>query len=214
MTKKTTTPDRQLVQFMLRAQQLARKDVRADEGSAMLIASIVTILLFSMLGAFLTMTNLNKSAANAYIDGSNTFYAAEAGLNRRAEQLRRRFVGYVTPSGLSPGAVTTTSIVTPANIINCFPSGTNTTVSANDFACLNYPFRYNNNIARSSAGSGETVLSEEDNNNNSINYVAYTFVADKTACSTASTTTPCSPQQSTIPSDQIYGGLLDRKSVV
>lgn len=204
MNKQTNPNHQTLLQFMLRAQHLARQDARSDRGSAMLIASIVTILLFSMLGAFMTMTNLNKSATNAYIDGNNTFYAAESGLNRRASQIRDNFVGYDTPNGTSP-LTSTTSLTTAMS--SCFPVSTTTSVTANDFECRNYPFRYNNNAETATDRDGNIVLSDVDNNSKSVNYVAYTFVADKTNYATSGTTTLTYPTPTEIPNDQAYGGL-------
>jgi hypothetical protein len=177
---------------MLRAQHLARQDARSDRGSAMLIASIVTILLFSMLGAFMTMTNLNKSATNAYIDGNNTFYAAESGLNRRASQVRDKFVGYATPSLGSTTAVAIT------NMSSCFPVSTTTSVTSNDFECRNYPFRYNNNAETATDRDGNIVLSDVDNNSNSVNYTAYTFASDITKCADGTTNRPCVPARTTL----------------
>jgi Tfp pilus assembly protein PilX len=189
---------------MLRTQHLARQDARSDKGSAMLIASIVTILLFSMLGAFMTMTNLNKSATNAYIDGNNTFYAAESGLNRRASQVREKFEGYATPSGTSP--LTSTTSLTSA-MASCFPVSTTTSVTSNDFECRNYRFRYNNNAATAKDSDGNIVLNDVDNNRNSVNYTAFTFAAEKTICATAGALPPCNPAATVIPADRDYGGL-------
>jgi Tfp pilus assembly protein PilX len=189
---------------MLRAQHLARQDARSDRGSAMLIASIVTILLFSMLGAFMTMTNLNKSATNAYIDGNNTFYAAESGLNRRASQIRDNFVDYATPNGTSP--LTSTTSLTAA-MSSCFPISTTTSITTNDFECRNYPFRYNNNAETAQDSNGNIVLSDVDNNSKSVNYTAFTFVADKTNYATSGTTTLTYPTPTQIPAGQTYSGL-------
>jgi Tfp pilus assembly protein PilX len=202
MNKQTKPHHLTLLQFMLRVQQLARQDPRSDEGYAMMIVSIVTILIFSMLGAYLTITNLSKFTTNAYIDGSNTFYAAESGLNRRASQVREKFEGYVTPSGTSPGSTTS---VTSANIANCFAVSTTTSVTANDFECRNYSFRYNNNAATTKDRDGKIVVSDVDNNSNSVNYTAYTFVADRTNYST--TSNPPAPVPQTIPAGQTYAGL-------
>ena len=204
MNKQTNPNHQTLIQFMLRAQHLARQDARSDKGSAMLIVSIVTILLFSMLGAFLTITNSNKSATNAYIDSNNTFYAAESGLNRRASQVRDNFEGYATPTGNSP--LTSTTSLTAA-MSSCFPISTTTTVTTNDFECRNYPFRYNNNAETAQDSNGNIVLNDVDNNKNSVNYTAFTFVTDRTVCATAGALPPCSPAATVIPAGQTYTGL-------
>jgi Tfp pilus assembly protein PilX len=199
-------PNQKFLQLMLRAQYLARQDSRSDRGYAMVVVSIISIFMFSLLVAYMTITNLTKSSTNAYIDGSNSFYAAESGLNKRAQELRERFVGYSTPTGLSPGQSTITSIVTPANISNCFSILTTADPDdSNDFECRNYLFRYNNNASTTNSSDGSIVLIDRDRNQNSANYIAHTFVADKTNYSTA--TTPRAPAIITIPAGDIYAGL-------
>jgi len=190
-------PDRSFLHFLLRAQQLAQRDARSDKGYAMMIVSIISILLFSMLAAYMMMTNLSKSSTNAYIDGTNTFYAAESGLNKRAEQLRQRFIGYAAPANK-------TAATNPVDITTCFPLPLTTSPTIdNDFECRNYPFKYNNNIAQTNStdGNGAIVLSEQDGGKNSIQYTAYTFVRPKQDY----TTIP--PTSSPIPAGEVYAGL-------
>jgi Tfp pilus assembly protein PilX len=194
--------DRALIHYMLRAQQIARQDGRSDRGYAMLIVSLVSIAMFSMLAAYMTMTNLSKSSTNAYVDGTNTFYAAESGLNKRAQQVREKFINYATPTGTPVGG--TTSVVSAAAISNCFSVAPGTTASSDDFECRNFSFRYNNNIAASKTSEGETVISEQNDNQNSVNYVAYTFVADNTKYTDTAKTVP---PTKTIDPDQAYAGL-------
>lgn len=201
--------NQQLIQFILRAQQIALQDARSDKGYAMMMISIISILLFSLLLAYMTIANLSKSSTDAYIDGNNSFYVAESGLNRRADQLRQKFLGYTLPAGLSPGQLTRTSPVTPANIANCFalPLTTTAVVSTgNDFQCQNYGFRNNNNTAAVNASNGGIVLSEQDNNRNSSNYIAHTFVADRTNYQDPTDPT-LGPQPTRILSGQAYAGL-------
>ncbi len=189
------SPNQQLIQFMLRAQQLARQDVKTDKGYAMMMTSIVTILLFSLMGAFLTMTNIAKSSTDAYIDGNNTFYAAESGLNQRANELRQRFENYNSPSD---GATTVEEKNevdrVPATMAPCYSkdviSSTNPKTT-NDFECRNYPFKYSNRFGSSVDKNGATVLSEnQDSNPSKIEYKAYTFVSDRTIYDTATTPAP------------------------
>ncbi len=207
MNKKTNPTDRRLLQLLLRAQHLARKDGRTDEGYAMMLVSIVTILIFSLLGAFLTMTNLNKSSTNAYVDGSNTFYTAESGLNARADLIRQKFIGYATPTGLSPGQLTTSSTVTPNSVTNCYATTAN--LGTGDFACNNFTFRYTkNDVYGKNVGQGSQDANgstEIGNQTSSIAYTAYTFVADKTNYST--TSNPPAPVPQAIPAGQTYSGL-------
>jgi Tfp pilus assembly protein PilX len=167
------TEAQKLLQFILRAQQIAQQDPQHERGYAMVVVSIVSVVMFSMLGAYLLVANISKSSTNAYVDGTNTFYAAESGLNKRADQLRQRFVGYAVPTGLSPGQTTAASPVTPANIVNCFPIAvsTSSTVLGDDFECRNYAFKYNSNSA-TVTGSGGTT--QATNISKQIDYTATT----------------------------------------
>ena len=217
MNKNTNPTDRQLLQFILRAQHLARKDARSDEGYAMMLVSIVSILIFSMLGAFLTMTNLNKSSTNAYIDSSNTFYAAESGLNRRANELRQKFIGYATPSGNTPGVTAMAPTVTnpSVNVLNCYPQPIISTANpetTNDFECRNFQFSYkkndnafkNKNNAINPEGGGDFGGSSQvEANSSTINYIGYTFVADRTNYIPGTNTV----QPGVIPAGQNFAGL-------
>jgi Tfp pilus assembly protein PilX len=199
------TEPQKLIQFIIRAQQIAQQDPQQDRGYAMVIVSIVSVVMFSMMGAYLLVTNISRSSTNAYVDGTNTFYAAESGLNKRADQLRQKFVGYAVPTGLSPGQVTAASPVTPANIVNCFPIAvsTSSSVLGDDFECRNYAFKYNNNSANVT-GSGGTI--QATNISKQIDYTAFTFVADKTVYDP--TLLPAqAPIPSVIPSGQLYAGL-------
>jgi hypothetical protein len=198
---KPQNPHQTFLQFMLRAQGLARQDARSDKGYAMLMTSVISIAMLSMLAAYTTMTNLSKSSTNAYVDGTNSFYAAESGLNKRAQEFREKFANYINPSGTVPGSGGSTA-VSAANIVNCFSISVNAPIQATqDFECRNYPFKYNNNIASVNAAGGGTVLGEQDNNSNTSNYVAHTFVAPKQNYAT----TP--PSVMTVPSGETYAGL-------
>ena len=199
-------PNQKLLQLMLRVQDLMQQDSQSDRGYAMMIVSIISLFMLSLLSAYMTTTNLTKSSTDAYVDSTNAFYVAESGLNKRAQELREKFVGNRTPIGLSPGQATITSPVTPANISNCFPVLTTVLPDANnDFECRNYLFRYNNNAATTTNSDGSIVLSDRDGNKNSVNYIAHTFVADKTNYSTA--TIPRAPAIVTISAGDIYAGL-------
>jgi hypothetical protein len=198
---KPQNPNQTLIQLILRAQLLAQQDVRAERGYAMMMTSIISIVMLSMLAAYTTMTNLSKSSTNAYVDGTNSFYAAESGLNKRAQQFREKFDSYSNPSGTVPTSLGSTA-VTAANVANCFSISVGATINAlNDFECRNYPFKYNNNIAAARTTSDEIVLSEGDDNNNTSNYVAHTFVAPKQDYATRP------PNVTIIPPGEPYTGL-------
>lgn len=200
--------DYKLLSFMLRAKIVADSQNK-EGGYAMLVVSIVTIIIFSLLSAYLFVTQQNTSITSSYIDGANTFYAAESGLNKRADDIRKKFIGYQTPQGLSPGQASTSSTVTPANISNCFTIAVGTALGlGNDFDCQNYQSTYVEtsgvgsqvNKGRDSLGGNSSI----ENTNKNINYQAYTFVADTTNYGTSNTG---SPIPTIIPNDEQFGGL-------
>jgi Tfp pilus assembly protein PilX len=168
-------PNQKFLQLMLRAQYLVQQDSQSDRGYAMVIVSIISIFMFSLLVAYMTITNLTKSSTNAYIDGTNSFYVAESGLNRRASELRQKFEISNLPAGADP-----------ATISECYPlviadsQNTSTYNPDNDFQCRNYRFSYGNSSAtvksNNSAFGGST---EVTNKTDTVKYVAYTFVKPK-----------------------------------
>ncbi len=162
----------------------------------MIVVSVVTLLMFSLLATYMTLTNLSTASTNAFVDGSNTFYAAESGLNKRAQEVRQKFSGYSVPSGLSPGQANTTSIVGPTNLAYCFSISTTAPITSNDFECRNYAFRYNKQSAK---GESDLVTDQKS----TINYIAYTFVADKTNYLVSTS----GPEPRRIPSGETYAGL-------
>jgi Tfp pilus assembly protein PilX len=197
MMNKQKNSNLTFVQFLLKAQYLAQEETRSDKGYAMMMTSIISIVMLSTLAAYMTMTNLSKSSTNAYVDGTNTFYAAESGLNKRASILYEKFVDNATPTG------STTSIA----MSNCFSVTPDVVPSAtDDFECRNYKFRYNNNIAAVKDSSGNVVLNERNGNNNSVDYIANTYVKNNTIASTNTAIAP-NPDPTTIPSGQTYAGL-------
>jgi hypothetical protein len=161
----------------------------------MMMTSIISIVMLSTLAAYMTMTNLSKSSTNAYVDSTNTFYAAESGLNKRANLLLEKFLDNATPTGTSPTAMS-----------NCYSVTADTLPSADDFECRNYKFKYNNNIAAVNDITGNVVVSEKDGNNSSVNYIANTYVKNNTIASTTASIAP-NPDPTTIPSGQTYAGL-------
>ena len=180
---------------MLRAQQLANRESNVG-GYAMMVVSILTVMMFSLLAASLTITNITRSATNAYTESNSTFYAAESGLNQRSDAVRQRFVGYATPAGTSPGTAAG-EIAGPEKMAACMDADL-TNDGSGDFACQKLVLNYRQS-------TGTTVGSQTASDyNNFITYNAYTFTSDRTIY-----TDPVRriPQVQTIPSGQVYAGL-------
>jgi hypothetical protein len=192
-------PDRTLLYLMLRAQQLIRQEsIRTgnEGGYAMMIVSIVTVMMFSLLAAYLTITNITRSATNAYTEGNSTFYTAESGLNRRSDAIRQKFINYATPTGTSPGAIAGV-IAGPENMVACL-DGDLTNDGTDDFACQTLEPSYNHLTGTTVSTGAATDYS------NSVKYSAYTFVSDRT---TYLDPVRKIPQVQRIPSGQVYAGL-------
>jgi hypothetical protein len=168
----------------------------------MMLTSVMTVLMFSLLAAYLTITNLTRSATNAYTEANSSFYIAESGLNKRADAVRQKFDNYATPSGVSPGYVAGT-IAGPQNMADCInPASTNK--GSGDFVCqtldLNYKQSTGTRIDRGASGNSITATDY----NNDIKYTAHTFVSDRT---TYADPVRKIPQVQLIPAGQVYAGL-------
>ncbi len=72
------------------------------KGFALVTALILTTVLIALLTAYFTLSLTEMRAVRTTADQTAGFYAAEAGLNLRAEMVRQRFLGYNRPSGTSP----------------------------------------------------------------------------------------------------------------
>jgi hypothetical protein len=72
------------------------------KGFALVTVLIMLVVLMSLLTAYFTLTRIELVTTQASVRQTTGFYAAEAGLNLRAEEVRARFLGYGRPSGTSP----------------------------------------------------------------------------------------------------------------
>jgi hypothetical protein len=192
----------------LRQQQIEQ----GQQGYGMLLVSVLSIFMFSMLAACLTMTNLSTSVVRAYTDEQNAFYVAESGLNERANSIREKFIGYAKPTGQNPGqtsAVLLNASLLPESMRDCSNS-LPTAIGSGDFSCEHKSFK--SNTFKTSTGSNTVTQAGV-----TTTYFAHTFVADQTcyvdpalplagqSCSTDPTNKAPRPQ--VIPSGQLYTGL-------
>ncbi len=74
----------------------------SEDGFIIFITVAMTLLLGFLWTASALMSKVDTASANAAEDTSTGFYAAEFGLNQRANQVRSTFEGYGLPSGTSP----------------------------------------------------------------------------------------------------------------
>jgi hypothetical protein len=175
-----------------------KQDKLSEQGYAMAVVSILSIIMFSLLAASLIFSNLAKSRTDAFVDTQSSFAVAESGLNKRAAELQAKLETYSGIAGVSnPNK----------KVDSCFddkfkiPTGKkqSTPTETDDFECRNYSFDSSNNISRVAAAGGGISL--DSNGQDTNKYLAYTFVADKTRYVGAS------PDSTPIPVGEPFAGL-------
>jgi hypothetical protein len=144
------------------------QESRQDDGYAMVLVSIMAILIFSLLSVYLFSTNLYKSSANAIVDGSSTFYAAETGMNKRAAQAYEKFSGFSQPVGTAP-----TGASPAERMQNCIV-GTADKQGTGDYACTSTDFDY---YQQTESGDGNIQAARKKSKDDvGSKYTAYTFI--------------------------------------
>ncbi|MCM1981288.1 hypothetical protein [Lyngbya confervoides] len=73
-----------------------------QDGYSLVIVLVSVLLLGALLLASALMGQLDSSSTRASTNRNSGFYAAEAGLNLRAQAVRAKFEGFNRPSGISP----------------------------------------------------------------------------------------------------------------
>jgi hypothetical protein len=76
--------------------------MRNERGFALTSVLILAVLLTALVAGYFSLTRIDMSTVDASMDSVRGFYAAEAGSNIRAAQVRQIFVGYNRPTGTSP----------------------------------------------------------------------------------------------------------------
>jgi hypothetical protein len=157
--------------FLLKAQRI---DKSSEQGYAMAIVSMLSIIMFSLLAASMTLSNLAKSRTDSLVDGQSAFAVTEAGLNKRAIEVSKKIQSNAGLEGVATGQALTTcfGIGIPAG-----GSGESARTGSDDFECANYRFQSSNNASKViNAGN----ISLNSNGQDSSEYVAYTMVVDRT----------------------------------
>jgi hypothetical protein len=139
-----------------------------QNGYALLMTSVMSILMFSILSMYLFSSRLHKSTANAIVDSGSTFYASETALNKRANIVRQKFSNYTEPDGES---LFDTSIATRMN--NCIdPSAATALKGGGDYACITETIHSKEAILSTKSANGDGISNEVKD----VNYMSYTFV--------------------------------------
>ena len=114
--------------------------MRTRNGFVLVSTMMMLSLLLALMAVYFVTTSAETATVRYTRGASSGFYAAEAGLNLRADTIRQIFVGYNRPTGTSPNA---TNPCTTGNM------------GTGNFACSNYSFN-NRSVA--------TYVSEDPTN--------------------------------------------------
>jgi hypothetical protein len=167
-----------------------KKDKLSEQGYAMVVVSILSIIMFSLLAASLIFSNLAKSRTDAFVDGQSSYSVAESGLNKRAVEFREQLEKYSGVKDIS-------DLTGSQTLADCFGEGASpSTPTGTDYlGCRNYSFRSRNN-ASTVIGNGGGIVLNNANANEAVNeYMAYTLISKN------------APQTIAIPSTEDYEGL-------
>jgi hypothetical protein len=183
-----------LLCLLLRAQ---KSNKSSEQGYAMAMASMVSIIMLSLLAASLTFSNLAKSRTDAFVDSNSSFSVAEAGLNKRGYEFKQKLEAYsgVKQDLYNPDSTVDNCVSTiiPNNSLESAPTSTG-------FGCRNYRFNSTNDLAKVIL-AGNTALNSQGQDKNT--YIAYTLISDKTNYASGEKT----PRPTLIPSGDPFAGL-------
>jgi hypothetical protein len=171
-----------LFDLLLRLQHQANQP---ENGYAMLLISVLSVLIFSLLSSYLMLTNINRSSTNAYADGQNSFHTAESGLNARAQAVRAKFDRYQVPTGTSP-----------VGLMQSCLNGT-TDLGTGDLGCVDYTYKSIDASRLTLDTSSSSIASKTAQ----INYKVSTFVQNNPA------NLATYPESKLVPSGDLYAGL-------
>jgi hypothetical protein len=103
-----------------------RKRSSQERGFALVAVLMLVALVAALLAAHFLLTRADLSTTRSAMSATRGFYAAEAGLNLRAQRVRALFEGYRRPAGTAPDS-------TPGQL-PCEPGHT----GSGDFACESF----------------------------------------------------------------------------
>lgn len=81
---------------------ISNKKRKGEDGIALVAVMFTIAVLLAILSAYQVVTRIELASNVSSSQSKSGFYAAEAGLNIRAEKVRQKFVGYNKPEGSNP----------------------------------------------------------------------------------------------------------------
>lgn len=147
-------------------------DRRGDErGFALVTVLMLLALLMTLLAGYYTLTRIEMSTTRSSMNSFRGFYAAEAGLNVRADLVRQTFVGYNRPTGTSP--------TDGGGTVPCATGN----LGSGDFACSDYDFenRVTTTYIEEPAGNPQNIVIPRGEPFQNLNAQEYQYVVYSTA---------------------------------
>jgi hypothetical protein len=161
----------------------------AEGGYALMMTSAMTVMLFGLIAAYMSITELNRTSTKANTSARNTIVASQSGLNLEANRIRDLLKDGQIPYGVLPGNVSTASAT---NMRFCLDND-NTNDGSGDYQCRYYYFDHQGGEDRRIGATAKGQLTR---------YIAAAFLTD---------TTNYQPDGSVlfarIPADEPFGGL-------
>ncbi|GAA3999835.1 hypothetical protein GCM10022631_08450 [Deinococcus rubellus] len=154
-----------------------------DQGIAVVSVLIMMVVLMAILTAYFTLTLSELKTGRYSLAAQQGFYAAEGGLNLRAELVRATFVGYQRPVGNSP------TVPGPSNPTGPLPC-TGSNLGSGDFICTPYTIggrtvrTYVTDITKYVAGQPETGTVQPGDVYVGLNYQQYAYRVQSDAYNT------------------------------
>lgn len=139
-----------------------------EQGYILIAVMLMAALFLGMIGVYQTVTSTETATVRFSKAGTQGFYAAEAGLNLRAENIRQIFVGFNRPTGTSP---TTTSPCVGGN------------QGSGNYACTSYSFNKRNvaTYVMEDAGNPVILTIPPNERYQGLNAQEYRYTAHSTA---------------------------------
>jgi hypothetical protein len=100
-----------------------------QDGIALIVVLVMLGVLMALIAGFAGVTSIETATTRSSMRSFQGFYAAEAGLNARADQFRQLFVGEALPTGTGP--------VLTGTPVPCV----STNQGSGDFACSTFSFQ-------------------------------------------------------------------------
>jgi hypothetical protein len=131
-----------------------------------------------MLSVYVFSSNLYKASSDAILDSGSTFYAAELGMNKRSNNVKKSFDAFSRPTGSEPSGANIA-----AQMNNCI-NGVTGTKGTGDFECrvAETTYRESSTKGGAAADGSFTSTSSYDTKAN-VKYRSFSFVKDISSAS-------------------------------